>query len=58
MAEAVAEAEAGARAVPEAEAEPQPEAEDDVDFIEVIPMRSRTMQKPLGKWGLREAEDF
>ena len=58
MAEAVAEAEAGARAVPEAEAEPQPEAEDDVDFIEVIPMRSRTMQKPLGKWGLREADNF
>ena len=49
MAEAVAEAEAGARAVPEAEAGPDPEAEDAVDFIEVIPMRSRTMQKPLGK---------
>ena len=49
MAEAVAEAEAGARAVPEAEAEPQPEAEDCVDSLEVVPMGSRTMQKPLGK---------
>ena len=48
MAEAVAEAEAGARAVPEAEAAPDPEAEDGVDFLEGIPMGSRTMQKPLG----------
>ena len=46
MAEAVAEAEVGARAVAEAEA---------VDLLEVIPMGSRTMQKPLGKLG---SEDF
>ncbi len=58
MAEAVAEAEAGARAVAEAEAEPQPEAEDGVDFLEGIPMGSRTVQKPLGKWGLKDSEDF
>ena len=58
MAEAVAEAEAGARAVAEAEAEPQPEAEDGVDFLEGIPMGSRTMQKPLGKLCLRDSEDF